>query len=64
MLGYPDAMNILSEAAAFTQNTKAGKTPETYFQTIHRMLKPLLAALAMASQGLEDTRKMRFLEVG
>jgi len=45
-----DAMNILSEAAAFTQNTKAGKSPETYFQTIARMLKPLLAAYSTASQ--------------
>ena len=45
-----DAINILSEAAAFTQNTKAGKSPETYFQTIARMLKPLLAAYSTASQ--------------
>ncbi len=45
-----DAMNILSDAAAFTQNTKAGKSPETYFQTIARMLKPLFAAYSTASQ--------------
>ena len=45
-----DAMNILSEADAFTQNTEAGKSPETYFQTIARMLKPLLAAYSTASQ--------------
>ena len=51
------AMNILSKASAFTKNTKAGKTPETYFQTIHRLLKPLLAAYSTASQQLGRHKK-------
>ena len=50
-------MNILSKASAFTKNTKAGKTPETYFQTIHRLLKPLLAAYSTASQQLGRHKK-------
>ena len=56
-LSIMNAMSLLSEASAFTKNTKAGDTPETYFVTIHRMLKPLLAAYSTASQTLGRHKK-------
>ena len=45
-----DAMNILSEAAAFTQNTKAGKHRDLLSNNPQNALKPLLAAYSTASQ--------------
>tara|TARA_Y100001970_G_scaffold185348_1_gene225439 strand:- start:1457 stop:2932 length:1476 start_codon:yes stop_codon:yes gene_type:complete len=57
------AMNILSKADAFTKNTKAGNSLETYFQTIHRMLKPLLAAYSTASQKLGRHKKDEIFKV-
>ena len=57
-----DVMNILSEAAAFTKNTKAGNSPETYFKTISRMLKPLLAAYSTASQRVGRHKKDEFFK--
>ena len=50
-------MDILSEASAFTKNIRAGNTPETYFQTIHRILKPALAAYSTASKQLGRSKK-------
>lgn len=46
------AMEMLSAKAAFTENKKFGDTPVTYFTTVSRLLKPLLAAYSTASQRL------------
>lgn len=46
------AMEVFASENAFTENTKFGNTPVSYFVTIHRFLKPLLAAYSTASQRL------------
>ena len=51
------AMEMLSAEAAFTANKKFGDTPVTYFVTVHRFLKPLLAAYSTASQRLGRHKK-------
>ncbi len=56
------SMNILSKASAFTENTKAGNSPETFFQTNARFLKPLLAAYSTASQRLGRHKKDKFFK--
>ena len=55
------AMEMLSAKAAFTENQKFGDTPVTYFVTVHRFLKPLLAAYSTASQQLgRHSKDMQF----
>lgn len=46
------AMQVFASESAFTENTKLGDTPVSYFVTIQRFLRPLLAAYSTALQRL------------